>query len=181
MKRILTVLALSVVFTGVFAQEKKPLLRQVNEICKVERENGDSEVMVFSIPDNGQEHYYLSVGHLGVGDNIVQFNIDPLFELFIPLGDTLEEAQAVLDGLKELAKKPKGTEMETVGNLSLAYPDDQLNEPVKIRVHKLLIEKKLLFSVQRGENIRATYIPKSDITAMANGVKFYRKIHPKEK
>ncbi|MBO4340272.1 MAG: hypothetical protein J5835_02435 [Bacteroidales bacterium] len=178
MKRIITLIVLAVVCTAAFAQEKKKLFRETTEIAQIE--NGDKEVMVFSMPENGQEHYYLCVGTLGVGDKVIQFNVDPLFNLFIPIGNTLAEAQDTLDQLKELAKQSKGAEMEMVGSVAIGYPDDSLNEPVTVRAFKFLVEKKLEFSVKRGEYFRSAYLTKIDITALANGVKMYRKLHPKQ-
>lgn len=38
------------------------------------------------MPIDGVNHYYLSVGHLGIGGDILQINFDRIFELFLPLG-----------------------------------------------------------------------------------------------
>ena len=43
------------------------------------------------MPDFDQ--YYLEVGNMGVGGEVIQINFDPVFVLFIPLGSTIEEAQ----------------------------------------------------------------------------------------
>ena len=182
MKRVIKTLAvLLLAAMPVFgaAQEKK-VLRQTLEIAEVEHEDGGPTSVVFSMPEDGRQHYYLSVGTLGFGDDLIQFNFDPLFELFIPLGDTLEEAQARMDELKALAKRPSGATIVTDGCLAVGYPNDKL-EPVTISAHKVLLERKLMFSVSRGTYIRATYIPRTDIAALAGGIKIYRKLHPKEK
>ena len=69
------------------------------EIIQIENEGDATFVELFNAPKDGQTHYFLSVGHLGIGDKVVQIYIDPLSELFIPLGDTLEEA---MESLKDL-------------------------------------------------------------------------------
>lgn len=74
--KTVAVLLLAVLPVFAFSQEKKKLFREVREIVSVEND-GSSDVMVFSMPENGQDHYYLSVGTLGAGDRIIQFNIDP--------------------------------------------------------------------------------------------------------
>lgn len=160
------------------AQSKIP---QRNEIVSIEQEiNGViEELEVFDSPRDGQHRYFLSVGHLGVGDDFIQMQVDPLFELFIPLGETLEEAQEGLLELKELIKSGKNDVMMLTGCLSLAVPNDQL-EPVKVVCRKLFVSKVLEFSVSRGNYVRATYLDKGDINSLINGVKFYRKLHPKE-
>lgn len=178
LKTLVAVLLSAIPALGLAQQQDKALWKQTLEICTVE-ENGE-EIQVFTLPENGQNHYYLSVGHLGIGDDIIQFNYDPIFVLYIPLGDTLEEAQARLEEMKELVKQPKGTTMEVMGCLAFPYPTDNL-EPVTITSYKVLLGRKLMFSVQRGDYIRATYVPKTSISSMVGGVKFYRRIHPKEK
>ena len=63
------------------------------ELATVESEAGGvthTELMVFKMQDAGT--YWLSVGNLGIGGEIIQLDFDPVFELFIPLGNTLEEA-----------------------------------------------------------------------------------------
>ena len=144
-------------------------------------ENGAvNDIMeVFNCPREGQNHYYLSVGHLGVGDEIIQVNVDPLFELFIPLGDTLEEAQETLKKLQDLCKASPGTTIEMPGNLAFGFPDDKL-ETVTVTSRKVLFGRQLEFSVERDGYTRATYREKSEINTMASGVKFHRKLHKNE-
>lgn len=167
---------------------------QRNEIVTIESEDeiadtdfgsaafGGVEIReVFDMPDaDGNHHYYLSVGHLGFGDDFIQMMIDPVFELFIPLGDTLEEAQQVLEDLKALFKQPKGSSIEVQGCLAFGVPNDKL-ETVRVTYCKPLVSKLLEFSIQREGYTRASHVLKADIGTLLSGVKFYRKIHPKEK
>ena len=139
----------------------------------------DEQIEVFCIPEDGVNHYFLSVGHLGIGDEIVQVNFNPLFELFIPLGDTLAEAQESLQELQALYKGPRGKTFETEGCLSVGFPNDKL-EPVTVTYRKVLLSNLLEFSVKRGDYVRATHINKSQFNALVSGVKFYRKLHPNE-
>lgn len=131
------------------------------------------------MPIDGENHYYLSVGHLGIGDDIIQFNIDPIFELFIPLGDTVAEAMDYLKELQSLLKGPKGKSMEIEGCLAAAFPNDKL-EKVTVTYQKVLLTNLLEFKVEREGYTRATHIPKSQFNSLIRSLKFYRKLHPKE-
>ncbi|MBR1784161.1 MAG: hypothetical protein IJ760_01845 [Bacteroidales bacterium] len=152
---------------------------QRNELVKVENENIDEQYEVFDDPYDGQHHYYLSVGHLGMGDEVLQVLFDPICELFIPLGNNLAEALAMLEQLKEFYKSTPGTTMEVQGCLALGFPTDRL-ETVTVTARKVLLRRKLEFSLQREGYIRATYVGKSDFSSLVRGVKVYGKIHPKE-
>ena len=83
------------------------------ELCTVETEYGENslsgEIEVFQMKDTGK--YWLSVGHLGIGGDIVQLNFDPVYELFIPLGDTIDEAIETMKDMKAFYSKPRLTKM----------------------------------------------------------------------
>ena len=83
-----------------FAQDHK--LPNRLEIVEVENDEEDVQIEVFALLRDGQKSYYLSVGDLGVGNKVVQLHIDPIFELFIPLGNTLDEAQENLEKMKTI-------------------------------------------------------------------------------
>ena len=178
LKKTLAVLFLAAVPVIGFAQDKQ-LFRQTLEIVEIEHD-GDEAYSVFSMPENGENHYFLTLGHLGIGDDIIQFNIDPLYVLFIPLGDALEDAEETLNQLNELAKLPNGHSMEFDGCLSFPYPNDEEIEAVTVTSSPFLFTKRLKFSVTRGEYVRATYVNRSDIVTMLNGVKLHQKLHPNE-
>lgn len=183
--KAVVVLLFAVLPAVAFAQMSK--LPQRLELVTVDLELGDQDsflstqenMEVFNMPKDGVNHYYLSVGHLGIGDDIVQFNIDPIFELFIPIGDTVAESLETLKGLQALFKGPKNQSIEIEGCLAAAFPNDNL-EKVTVTFQKVLLTKMLAFSVQRGEYTRATHIPKSQFNSLVTSLKFYRKIHPKE-
>ena len=176
MKRIISLIFALTLTVAAFGQN--PTLRQRMEITQVEVNDGVQSLEVFQMEDNG--HYYLSVGHLGIGDDIIQLNIDPIFELFIPLGETLAEAVEKLDQLKEFYKEDPRTSMEVDGCLCAAYPNDEW-EPVTVTSRRVILTKVLEFSVKRDDFIRATHIAKSDFASLVAGVKLYKKIHPNEK
>lgn len=134
---------------------------------------------VFNMPLDGVNQYFLSVGHLGIGDEVIQILFDPIFELFIPLGGTVAEAQETLQTLMDLYKEDPGTSIEMPGCLAFPFPDNK-REMVKITRRKVLLSNLLEFSLQREGYIRATHIQKSNLKSLASGVRFYGKIHPKE-
>lgn len=162
----------------VSAFSQNSILRQRLELATVEVNEGAVSLEVFQMEDNGR--YYLSVGHLGIGDDIIQFQVDPLGELFIPVGETLAESIETLEQLKAFYKEPSGSSMEIPGCLTVAYPGDEM-ETVTVTSRKLIFSRLLEFSVQRDSFIRATHISRSDFSSLLTTLKLYRKLHPNEK
>lgn len=150
------------------------------ELATVETEIGGYETAqleVFKMNDAGT--YWLSVGHLGIGSDLVQLKFDPVFELFIPLGNSLEEALSMMKELQAFYKEPRLSTMEVQGCLAAMYPGEDF-EPVTITSRRLLGTKILSFSVQREDFVRATYISKSDFGSLVFSLKAYKTLHPKE-
>lgn len=176
MKKVLIALMLAVM--PVLASAQGSILKQVLDIVSVEE--NDVKISVFDMPENDLHQYFLCVGTLGFGDDYVQVQLDPVFQLFIPLGNTLEDAQARLQEFVEVSKGPVGTEIQTEGTLALANPSMGEIEPVYVTAHRLLLERLAEFSVKRNGYVRATHISRANLKTLLSGVKFYRKLHPKE-
>ena len=172
MKKILCIAIMLVIATSAFAQ-----LRLRLPLSTVKIGGSDVAIEVLKMDDNGK--YYLSVGKLGIGDDIVQFRIDPISELFIPLGSTLAEAREKLEAIQEAYDQDPDESSETKGCLCVLYPDDEF-ETVCLTPRKVLFGKVLEFSVQRGELVRATHIARSNFNSLVGSFKIYCKIHPKE-
>ena len=134
---------------------------------------------VFNMPENGVNQYFLALGHLGFGDEIVQVLFDPVSELFIPLGGTVAEALETMQSMQDLFKGDPDDSIELPGCLNIAFPNKE-RETVKITYMKPLLSRILRFSVQREGYIRATHIQRTDFNSLVNGVKLYGKLHPKE-
>lgn len=177
--RTLAVLLLLIIPVIASAQDNK-FLRPSKVITEIQNNEGESGIAVLSLPENDQEHYYLSVGRLGHGDEVIQVHIDPVSVLYIKLGDTLEEAQAKLEEIQAVGKKPVNTSAEVLGILAVGFPTEEA-ETVTVTHRRPILEHVLEFSVSRDGYIRATYIPRSNLGSVVSGVKFYRKIHPEEK
>lgn len=151
------------------------------ELATLETELGGyetAELEVFQMRDSGT--YWLSVGHLGIGTDLLQLQFDPVFELFIPLGNTLEEALAKMKEFQAFYKKPRLSTMEVEGTLAAMYPGEKF-EPVTITSRRLVGTKILSFSVKRDDLVRATYISKADFNSLVFSLKAYKAIHPNEK
>ena len=175
------VLAVSVMTAGTLSAQALQKAAQRMELAVVETEVGGyetAEMEVFAMRDSGT--YWLSVGHLGIGTDLVQLEFDPVFELFIPLGNTLEEALAKMKEFQAFYKEPRLSTMEVQGCLAAMYPGENF-EPVTITSRRLLGAKILSFSVQRDDFVRATYISKSDFNSLVFSLKAYKALHPKEK
>ena len=177
MKKIFALFILLACSFAAFAQESK--IPQRLELAQIEDGDGNTTCAVFNMPNDGQNHYWLDVGKLGHGDEVIQVVIDPLFNLYIPLGDTLDEAIETLTKLRDYCKETPGTAMEMKGCLRPIFPDSDKLETVTVTARKAL-SRKLEFSLQREGYIRATYVLKSDLGSLLSNVKFYRKLHPKE-
>lgn len=180
MRKTLLILLLAAVPVFAFAQKSKMPQRNTLVEVVIDDESIPSEYLdVFNAPVDGENHYFISVGHLGYGDEVVQLLFDPVFELFIPLGDNLSDALETLQKMQDLFKQDPGTSLETQGCLAFGFPTQE-REKVTVTYRKVFLSKKLEFSVQREGYIRSSYIGKSDFGSAVRGVKFYRKIHPKE-
>ena len=175
MKKLLSILFFLTLALSVFAQSGA--MRQRLEIVQVKTQEDYVNIEVFQMHDNGK--YYLSVGHLGFGDEIIQVHIDPLFELFIPLGSTATEALETLKAMREYYKMEPGDSAEIEGCLSLAFPNDEF-ETVYVNFRKVLLSRQLVLSLKREGYIRSTFINKSEFNSLINGVKMYSVIHPNE-
>ena len=180
MKKIFTILVLAAVCTAASAQVLQKASQRL-ELATLETEIGGfetAELEVFKMNDTGT--YWLSVGHLGIGTDLLQLQFDPVYELFIPLGDSLEEAVEKMNELKAFYKKPRLSEMQIDGCLAALYPGENF-EPVTVTSRRLLGSKILSFSVKRDDLVRAAYITKSDFGALVFSLKGYKALHPNEK
>ena len=87
---------------GLFAQTST--LPIVKEIVSIENENTGETMEIVNIPIDGVNRYFLHVGNMGIGDKVVQINLDPVYRLYIPLGNNITDAVAYMEDLKTLFK-----------------------------------------------------------------------------
>ena len=150
------------------------------ELVVVEEENSIDRLELFSMEQDEGVAYYLSVGYLGMGDDFIQVYVDPFHELFIPLGSTLDEAETVLQQIKDFYKQPKGATMEIMGCFNKFIPDDDL-ETVTLTRNRVLLSNQIRFSIEREDKLRATFVERSSFNSLMSSLKFYRKMHPKKR
>ena len=185
MKKIIITFALVCISLFAFAQNSS-ILRPRIEIAEKETEIAemfDTELEVFYMNDEDPRMYYLSLGNLGIGNDLVQIDFDPVYELFIPLGGTLEEAIAKMEEIKAFYKEPRQATMEIDGCFAALYPNDKLTT-VKVTRRQILTPNILEFSIPNAGSeslIRATHITKSDFGGLLSALKIYKKLHPKQK
>ena len=154
-------------------------LPYIVEIATVENDNlGAVTSQLMDIPKGDEHNYYICLGQMGFGNDIVQINLDPFFFLFIPLGNTIEEARATMEEMQKLYKSPSLTTSETQGCLAVGFPVEEL-ETVTLTHRKAFLSNTLEFSIERDGYLRVTYLNKSDFNSLLNGLKFYKKLHPK--
>lgn len=177
MKRMAFLFAALLCTAGLFAQTSK--LPTVTEIVHIENENTGQAVDVVNIPIDGVNHYWLHVGNMGIGDKIVQIELDPVYRLYIPLGNNITDAVAAMEELKTLYQEPKGSMREIRGSFKPFFPTEEF-ETVQVYKFKLLMENKLQFVIGRDGYDRVAYLAKSDFNSLLSGLKFYGKLHPAE-
>ena len=175
MKRIaLFFLALTLAVT---ASAQKYDITKLVDIAEVE--SGDQSILsVFSIPDEtGQPVCFLCVGSMGLGDEIIQIDVDPINKLFIPLGLNRTEVMETLDRIKLHFDEPAGTSVEVTGCFAPAIPNEN-RETVTVTTRKVLFGKKLEFKLERDGVIRATYVSRSDFKTLMVNVKLNKRWLP---
>ena len=163
---------------GLLAQTSK--LPTVIDIVSVEDENTGDSVEIVNIPVEGVNYYWLHLGEMGIGNRTVQINLDPVYQLYIPLGENITGAVATMEELKTLFKEPNGTTREIQGSFKPFFPGENL-ETVKAIKYKPLLTNQIQFVIERDGYLRVTYISKSDFNSLLRGLKLHGKLHPSEK
>ena len=163
---------------GLLAQTSK--LPTVIDIVSVEDENTGDSVEIVNIPVEGVNYYWLHFGEMGIGNRTVQINLDPVYQLYIPLGENITGAVATMEELKTLFKEPNGTTREIQGSFKPFFPGENL-ETVKAIKYKPLLTNQIQFVIERDGYLRLTYISKSDFNSLLRGLKLHGKLHPSEK
>ena len=177
MKRFTTFIVALLCTSGLFAQTSE--IPIVKEIVSITNDNTGQTVDVVNIPIDGVNRYFLHVGNMGIGDKVVQIELDPVYRLYIPLGNNITDAVAAMEDLKTLYKEPKGTMREIQGCFQPFFPTEE-TETVQVYKFKLLLENKLQFVIERDGYSRVAYLAKSDFNALLSGLKFHGKLHPSE-
>lgn len=176
MKKLFCALAVLLWTAGSYAQDSS--IPVIKEIVSVEQED-EIILDLFNMPSEGENHYYLCVGALGFGDDVVQVLFDPVFKLFIPIGSSIDEALGTLDQMQALFKQPVDSFIEMPGCLAFGFPNDNL-ETVKITYRRPFLTRKLEFSLEREGYIRATFVSKSDLGSIVTSTKIHKKLHPRD-
>lgn len=163
------------------AQDLKEKIYQKREIVEFDPDDENQHVPLelFAMKSPDSTRFYLSVGNLGVGDNVIQIQFDPLFELFLEIGETLSQAEATLYKIQDMYNQEEGTSMQLNGSLAVGFPNKDI-EPVTITRKSFMLTKYLEFSVVRDGYIRATSISKSDFNSLMLTYKMNRKRTLKE-
>ena len=177
MKKIVFLFFAVLCTAGLFAQTNK--IPTVKEIVSVENENVNQAVQIVNIPVDGINHYWLHVGNMGIGNKVVQVELDPVYQLYIPLGDNITDAVAYMEELKTLFKEPKGTKREIQGSFKPFFPGENL-ETIQVFKYKPLLTNQLQFVIERDGYERVAYLSKSDFNTLLNGLKFHGKLYPSE-
>lgn len=177
MKRIASLFIALICTTSLFAQNSQ--LPVVKEIVSITNENTGRTVDVVNIPVEGVNRYFLHVGNMGIGDKVAQIELDPVYRLYIPLGNNITDAVAAMEALKTLYKEPKGTMREIQGSFKPFFPTEE-TETVQVYRHQPLLTNQLQFVIERDGYSRVAYLDKSDYNSLLNGLKLHGKLYPSE-
>ncbi|MBO4475155.1 MAG: hypothetical protein J5737_00320 [Bacteroidales bacterium] len=177
MKRITTLLTAIICTASLFAQTSK--LPVIKEITSISNENTGRTVSIVNIPVDNVNHYWLDAGNMGIGDKVVQVEVEHIYRLYIPLGDNVTDALKTMEGLKSLYKEPKGTMREIQGSFKPFLPGEGL-ETVQVYRHQPLLTNQLQFVIERDGYDRVAYLDKSDFNSLFSGLKFHGKLYPNE-
>ena len=176
MKKLYVLVLLSLLYCGAFAQQKG--IPVVMEIAQVSTRYDEPSLEVLQMPENEHDRYFLLAGTMGIGNAVIQFHIDPINKLYIPLGDTLSQAVETLQDLQEMFKNPDETR-EIQGCFVPLFPDDS-RETVRVTSRKQLLGRILEFTIDREDHLRSTSVSRSDFNTLLFAVKGYQKLHPDE-
>ena len=159
------------------ALAQQPKLPPIVEIAEVEDTDGNTVIDIASCLQDGKYVYYLDVGSLAIGNEVVQISLDPVDRLFIPLGETLTESVSTMQKLLDLYNTESGTSTEIEACYAPLLPDST-RETVKVTFRRILLGRKLEFSMDRGDHILATYVSRSDFANLMSNLKAYSRMHP---
>lgn len=177
MKKLISLFVAIICAASLFGQTTK--LPVVLDVVTIENENTGETVDIVNIPIDGVNRYYLHVGNMGIGNKVVQVNLDPIYRLYIPLGNNITEAIKAMEDLKTLFKEDKGATREIKGSFEPFFPTEDLLT-VQVSKFKFLVENKLQFVIECDGFSRVAYMAKSDFNSLLRGLKLYGKIHRSE-
>lgn len=163
---------------GLSLSAQTPKLQARASIAEFEDEVSHFEVFPLDM-GNGQKQYYLCLGRIYHGDDIVQVGIDPVSEMFVYLGGTMDEAIATMESMLPWFELPNGSVNEVEGIITVIQPSGK-NGILKVKSLKPLLTRNLEFYEERDGYIIAASISRSAFKNLVSGVKFYRKLHPKQ-
>lgn len=176
------IITVSVILAATFAANAQSLdlsrLSKRMEITTIE----DDDIIkyeIFSMEDEGQKHYFISLGNVFYGDEIIQI-AEPVRELFVPIGDSVPQAQATLQEWQTLFKeKPRSKTFTVDGCVSLGVPGSKF-EPVTISYYKSLFTRYLEFRIHRDGYIGTASISKSDLSSLVTSLKIEHRLRPND-
>lgn len=180
---ILVLFALECNSSSAFAQKQPAGMRmEVSEI-----EQNDNEYCVFTYKDNDETFgYYLSLGHVTrlmdvlFDPEFVNTTFDHIDETCLYLGETYDEAYAVLGDLLEMCDEEVGTMKEYVTRESKNERLGDQGVTVCQVEKKLLGGKRLGFFYAKGAFTTDLHLTKSAIKELRMGMKIDKKLHPKQ-
>ena len=184
MKKLLTILLLSVLTLSTVYSQKQPAGMRV-EVAEAETDKGEYSIFTYKDTDKDDSFgYYLSLGRvtdfLGA-DEILGMEVKNIHEVTIHLGSNTNEALATIGDILDLFDKDVDTTVEFQGRA--ATNGFKLGEPVTTTctvVKKMLGGKRLQFLFPEGKRLGRAYLTKSVLKGLRTNFKIDIKLHPKQ-
>ena len=185
MKRIIALMALALVCVGVSAKKEIPAGIRME---MAEYEMNDNVYSLFTYKDDdGSTAYYMSLGREyrlieGSVNNVVNMSLSHIDETCLFMGTTSDEVFKSFDALQALLDQEIGTTLEFRCRQTTGA--ERLGEEIPAIctvVRRPLEGKRLCFRFVAGKRTAEADIVKSAIKSLRSGLKFYLKLHPKEK
>lgn len=157
------------------------------EVAEAETTNSSFTIFTYKDSDDDSSFgYYLGLGrefHLSEITETTDIigNLDLISETCISLGSTYDEAYATLDSILVLYDKDVDTAVRFPARASTG--GERLGKPSTatcVVKKKPLLGKRLLFQFVSGRHQAETYLSKTVVKELRMGMKFDKKLHPKQ-
>jgi hypothetical protein len=147
------------------------------ECAEVERDDRHYEVFLYRVGDSLQGYYLGLDTPDRIPGSLITFDL--FTEVCVYLGETLDEAQAALEGMKALADEEVGTMKVFPARMALGNDLKDMTSTTCTVQKRLLGGHRLCFSFEHSGYTTENFLRKGDLRSLLTSLKIYRKLHPK--
>ena len=147
------------------------------ECAEVERDDRHYEVFLYRVGDSLQGYYLGLDTPDRIPGSLITFDL--FTEVCVYLGETLDEAQAVLEEMKAMADEEVGTIKVFPARMALGNDLKDMTSTTCTVQKRLLGGHRLCFSFEHSGYTTENFLRKGDLRSLLTSLKIYRKLHPK--